>query len=84
MVSEWGFPCDSALPLKLHLWFLFSNPLPSFFFGLVCFSFGATITKSGVVPETAKAIDSRRTIIVLPDIEAKFDGINMLDWSKLV
>ena len=42
------------------------------------------MTKPGEVPEMAKAIDSGRTIVVFPDIEVKFDGINMLEWSKLV
>ena len=42
------------------------------------------MTKSGDVPEMAKAIDSRRTIVVFPDIEVKIDGVDMLEWSKLV
>ena len=40
--------------------------------------------KTGEVPEMAKATNSGRTIVVFPDIEVKFDGINMLEWSKLV
>ena len=42
------------------------------------------MTKSGEVPEMDKATDSGRTIVVFPNIEVKFDGINMLEWSKLV
>ena len=37
------------------------------------------MTKPGEVPEMAKAIDSERTIIVFPNTEVKFDGINMLE-----
>ena len=32
----------------------------------------------------AKAADSGRTIVVFPDIEVNFDGINMLEWRELV
>ena len=42
------------------------------------------MTKSREVPEMTKAIDYGRTIIVFLDIEVNFDGINMLEWSKLV
>ena len=42
------------------------------------------MTKSREVPEMTKAIDYGRTIIVSLDIEVKFEGINMLKWSKLV
>ena len=42
------------------------------------------MTKLGEVLEIAKATDSGRTIVVFTYIEVKFDGINMLEWSKLV
>ena len=42
------------------------------------------MTKSGEVPEMAKATDSGATIVVFPVIVVKFDGMNLLEWSKLV
>ena len=42
------------------------------------------MTKWGEVLEKAQATDSGRTIVIFLDIEIKFDGINMLEWSKLM
>ena len=32
----------------------------------------------------SKAIDFGRAIVVFPDLEVKFYGINTLEWNKLV
>ena len=42
------------------------------------------MTKSGEVPKAVKATDSGSTIVVFPDIEVKFDGINKLEKSTQV